>query len=121
VLPRRPSRADAVTLDRVVLANRPLSRSTLFHELVHVVQCQILGVDLFGERYLLEYVSHGYDSMPLDGWRSILLGATKREKSSTSQNLSSMRSEMWPSADPQDLVGVKSRPSCVLREERAEN
>lgn len=58
--------ADAITLDSVVVANGPLSRSTLFHELVHVAQCRILGVDLFGERYLLEYVAHGYDSMPLE-------------------------------------------------------
>jgi hypothetical protein len=53
-------------LDSVVVANPPLFRSTHFHELFHVVQCQILGVDLFGQRYLLEYVSHRYDSMPLE-------------------------------------------------------
>jgi hypothetical protein len=60
------SLADAVTLDRVIVAKQPLSRFTLFHELVHVVQWRILGIDSFAQRYLLEYRNHGYDSMPLE-------------------------------------------------------
>jgi hypothetical protein len=40
------SLADAVTLDRVIVAKQPLSRFTLFHELVHVVQWRILGLIL---------------------------------------------------------------------------
>jgi hypothetical protein len=58
--------ADAVALDTVVVANEPLSRSTLFHELLHVVQWQVLGIAGFGWRYLLEYIHYGYDSMPLE-------------------------------------------------------
>jgi hypothetical protein len=58
--------ADAVTLDTVIVANEPLSRSTLFHELLHVVQWQVLGIARFGWRYLLEYIAYAYDSMPLE-------------------------------------------------------
>ena len=58
--------AEAVTLDRVIVASEPLSHPTLVHELIHVVQYSILGVDGFARRYLQEYLTCGYDTMPLE-------------------------------------------------------
>jgi hypothetical protein len=58
--------AEAVTLDRVIVASQPLSRPTLLHELIHVVQYSLLGVDRFAQRYLQEYLTCGYDTMPLE-------------------------------------------------------
>ena len=57
--------AEAVTLDRVIVASEPLSHPTLVHELIHVVQYSILGVDRFARRYLQEYLTCGYDTTPL--------------------------------------------------------
>jgi hypothetical protein len=36
------------------------------HELVHVIQWRILGVDMFSHRYLRELTTCGYESMPLE-------------------------------------------------------
>jgi hypothetical protein len=58
--------AEAITIDDVVMSNRPLSRSMLMHELVHVLQWRILGVDMFSHRYLRELTTYRYESMPLE-------------------------------------------------------
>jgi hypothetical protein len=58
--------AEAVTLSDVIAARFALSRSTLLHELVHVVQYRLLGIDQFGRRYLEEYLRSGYEAMPLE-------------------------------------------------------
>jgi hypothetical protein len=58
--------AEATTLDDVIVAERPLSRSTLMHELVHVIQWRILGVDMLSNRYLRELTTFGYESMPVE-------------------------------------------------------
>jgi hypothetical protein len=55
-----------VTFGDVIAACSPLPRSTLFHELVHVVQYQLLGIDQFGLRYLEKYLGSGYEAMPLE-------------------------------------------------------
>jgi hypothetical protein len=49
----------------VIVASQPLSRPTLLHELIHVVQYSLLGVDRFAQRSLQEYLTCGYDTMPL--------------------------------------------------------
>jgi hypothetical protein len=58
--------AEALTLSDVIAARSPLSRSTLLHELVHVSQYRLLGIDQFGRRYLEEYLRSGYEAMPLE-------------------------------------------------------
>jgi hypothetical protein len=58
--------AEAVTLDQVIVASQRLSRPTLVHEQIHVVQYSLLGVDRFAQRYFQEYVTCGYDTMPLE-------------------------------------------------------
>jgi hypothetical protein len=58
--------AEATTIGDVIVVNPPLPRSTLMHELVHVLQWRILGVDMFAARYLRELTTYGYESMPLE-------------------------------------------------------
>jgi hypothetical protein len=58
--------AEATTIDDVIVVNCPLPRSTLMHELVHVLQWRILGVYMFSARYLRELSTYGYESMPLE-------------------------------------------------------
>jgi hypothetical protein len=43
-----------------------LSHPTVVHELIHVVQYGLLGVDRFVQRYFQEYLACGYDTMPLE-------------------------------------------------------
>ena len=64
--------AEAVTLDRVIVASQPLSHPTLVHELIHVVQYSLLGADRFAQRYLQEYLTFGYElhAIGTDGSRS---------------------------------------------------
>ena len=65
---------EALTLgDTIALARRhmPAPESVmplLFHELVHVVQFQQLGIENFVRRYLEGWVNHGhaYDRVPLE-------------------------------------------------------
>jgi hypothetical protein len=57
----------AITLvDLIAYADR-MNRSTLFHELVHVVQYQVLGLWRFADLYVRGFVNHGgYDGIPLE-------------------------------------------------------
>jgi hypothetical protein len=57
----------AITLVDVVAYPAELDRSTLFHELVHVVQYRVLGLQRFAELYVKGFLEGcGYESIPLE-------------------------------------------------------
>jgi hypothetical protein len=57
----------AITLVDVVAYRERLDRSTLFHELVHVVQYRVLGLKRFAELYVKGFLSGGgYEGTPLE-------------------------------------------------------
>jgi len=57
----------AVTFQDVVISYEPFTDQLLFHELVHAVQYQKLGVDEFAERYVQGFLEGGgYDGIPLE-------------------------------------------------------
>lgn len=68
------SHASAITLDDTIVVVREGRQairdwySLLFHELVHVVQYSVLGLDLFIDRYLRAFVAVGmdYDQNPFE-------------------------------------------------------
>jgi hypothetical protein len=55
-------------IDTVVLVRPARNRSTLFHELVHIQQYQMLGTARFASLYLRGWLEHGRDymSIPLE-------------------------------------------------------
>lgn len=61
------SHASAITFDDTIVVVRDPARTIddwyplLFHELVHVVQYSILGLDLFIDRYLGAFAAAGMD------------------------------------------------------------
>ncbi len=56
----------AITFDDVVVFHDPLSPQLIFHELVHVVQYRLLGVDEFARLYVRGYLRGGYEGTPLE-------------------------------------------------------
>jgi len=57
----------AITLVDVIAHADNLSRSTLFHELIHVVQYRILGLRQFAKLYVRGFLEKGgYDGIPLE-------------------------------------------------------
>lgn len=56
----------AITFDDVVVFHDPLSPQLIFHELVHVVQYRLLGVDEFARLYVRGYLRGGYAGTPLE-------------------------------------------------------
>jgi hypothetical protein len=61
------SRMAAVTFMDVIAFQGPVNSSTLFHELVHVLQYQYLGVEDFAERYVRGFLCSGsYEGIPLE-------------------------------------------------------
>jgi len=57
----------AVTFQDVVISYEPFTDQLLFHELVHAVQYQKLGVDEFAARYVEGFLERGgYDGIPLE-------------------------------------------------------
>lgn len=57
----------AITLVDLIAYPDRISRSTLFHELVHVVQYQVLGLRRFADLYVCGFLNHGgYDGIPLE-------------------------------------------------------
>jgi hypothetical protein len=61
------SSISAITLVDVVAYPERLNRSTLFHELVHVVQYRVLGLKRFAELYVKGFLSGGgYEGIPLE-------------------------------------------------------
>jgi hypothetical protein len=60
------SLAEALTLDYLIASNETLRLVTLVHELIHAIQYRALGIDEFACRYVAEYLSFGYEQMPLE-------------------------------------------------------
>jgi hypothetical protein len=60
------SLAEALTLDCLIASSETLRLSTLVHELIHAIQYRTLGIDAFACRYVAEYLSYGYEQMPLE-------------------------------------------------------
>jgi hypothetical protein len=57
----------AVTFVDVIVSYGPISDQTRFHELVHAVQYQKLGIQTFSSRYVSGLLSTGgYDGIPLE-------------------------------------------------------
>ncbi len=56
----------AITFDDVVVFHDPLTPQLIFHELVHVVQYRLLGVDEFARLYVRGYLHSGYEGTPLE-------------------------------------------------------
>jgi hypothetical protein len=56
----------AITFDDVVVFHDPLTPQLIFHELVHVVQYRLLGVDEFARLYVRGYLHGGYEGTPLE-------------------------------------------------------
>jgi hypothetical protein len=62
-----PSTIGAITFDDVIAVRGPLSRRLLFHELVHVVQYRLLGVEAFAREYIAGFLTaRSYDGIPLE-------------------------------------------------------
>ncbi len=61
------SKMAAITLVDVVLFHQEMTANVLFHELVHVVQYELLGLARFAERYVMGFLSGGsYEEIPLE-------------------------------------------------------
>jgi len=56
----------AITFDDVVVFHDPLTPQLIFHEMVHVVQYRLLGVDEFARLYVRGYLHGGYRGTPLE-------------------------------------------------------
>ena len=68
-----PSTIAAITFDNVIAAREPLPARVLFHELVHVVQYRLLGIDQFARQYVEGFLAEGsYDRIPLECCASLL-------------------------------------------------
>lgn len=56
-----------ITFVDVIVHGERLSDALLFHELVHVVQYEVLGLKQFAEKYVRGFLSTGsYDDIPLE-------------------------------------------------------
>jgi len=56
----------AITFDDVVVFHDPLTPQLIFHEMVHVLQYRLLGIDEFARLYVQGYLRGGYDGTPLE-------------------------------------------------------
>ncbi len=56
----------AICFDDVVVFHEPLTPQLIFHELVHVVQYRLLGIDQFAQLYVRGYLHGGYSGTPLE-------------------------------------------------------
>jgi len=57
----------AITFDNVIASREPMTSSLLFHELVHVCQYRLLGVDAFAQKYVHGFLAGGsYHGIPLE-------------------------------------------------------
>jgi hypothetical protein len=54
---------------------------TLVHELIHAIQYRALGTDAFAGRYVAEYLSYGYEQMPLENAATVLAARFVRGES----------------------------------------
>jgi hypothetical protein len=61
------SQKDAITFVDTIVSHVPLTDRLLFHELVHVVQYEKLGLATFAARYVNGFLSGGfYEGIPLE-------------------------------------------------------
>jgi hypothetical protein len=57
----------AITFVDTVVSHEPFTDRLLFHELVHVVQYENLGLEGFADKYVRGFLSGGsYDGIPLE-------------------------------------------------------
>ena len=56
----------AITFDDVVVFHEGLTPQLIFHEMVHVLQYRLLGVDEFARLYVRGYLHGGYEGTPLE-------------------------------------------------------
>jgi hypothetical protein len=56
----------AITFDDVVVFHEPLTPQLIFHEMVHIVQYRLLGIDEFARLYVRGYLHGGYSGTPLE-------------------------------------------------------
>jgi hypothetical protein len=56
----------AITFDDVVVFHDALTPQLIFHEMVHVVQYRLLGVEEFARLYVRGYLHGGYSGTPLE-------------------------------------------------------
>ena len=62
-----PALVAGVTLDDVIALCEPPGRSLLFHEMVHVTQYRLLGINGFSSLYVRGFLATGsYDAIPLE-------------------------------------------------------
>jgi hypothetical protein len=62
-----PSLTDAITFDYIIAAKERMDESVLLHELVHVVQFQLMGVRAFAHEYIRGFLdTRDYFSIPLE-------------------------------------------------------
>ncbi len=63
----RPSLTQAITFENVIAFREGMNASLLFHELVHVVQYQVLGVREFARQYISGFLeTRSYSEIPLE-------------------------------------------------------
>ena len=56
----------AITFDDVVVFHDSMTPQLIFHEMVHVVQYRLLGIDEFARLYVRGYLQGGYARTPLE-------------------------------------------------------
>ena len=56
----------AITFDDLVVFHDPLTPQLIFHEMVHVVQYRLLGIEEFARLYVRGYLHGGYEGTPLE-------------------------------------------------------
>jgi hypothetical protein len=56
----------AITFDDTVVFHDTLTPQLIFHEMVHVVQYRLLGIDEFARLYVRGYLHGGYSGTPLE-------------------------------------------------------
>ena len=62
-----PSLIAGITFDHVIAVREPMGTAMLFHELVHVVQFRLLGVEAFARLYACGLFSTArYEDIPLE-------------------------------------------------------
>jgi len=56
----------AITFDDVVVFHQAMTPQLIFHEMVHIVQYRLLGIDDFARLYVRGYLLGGYEGTPLE-------------------------------------------------------
>jgi hypothetical protein len=62
-----PALTQAITFLDLIATRQPMSLALAFHELVHIVQVRLLGLDRFARLYVLGFFAEGgYHAIPLE-------------------------------------------------------